>query len=313
MQGPALSEELSSSHTPLVVKNETNSAVPAPGEAGSQVPEPTPTTVVPVFPEGSVPDRPATLSRSKVDSRHSGLTLLLLVVSTYASLLTLYLAYKILFERTHQLESLPDLKTVQQRGGRAAVPKPENTLPPGHVLKLGQTGRYGDIRVTPLRVTKGPLAFSHYSGDATRERAPSDPVLKLWLKFENVSETKTITPMDTTLMYFNRGIGHGEIASYNVIFPDTDLRKNKLPYYYHFDRIAADSEWSIVGQNANRALAPHETFETFVPSQENIEGLTGDLVWRIHIRKGHGPKTGNGVTTLIDVHFHCDDIQPAPV
>ena len=62
-------------------------------------------------------------------------------------------------------------------------------------------------------------------------------------------------------------------------------------------------------QRVNQILAPGQSLETFVPSGENIDHLTGDLVWRIHFRKGHGRISGNGVTTLIDVQFTSSDIQ----
>lgn len=265
----------------------------------------------PAFSEIPASARAAAFAKDDSDSRLSWLSMLLIVVSTYASLLTIYVIYSTLFNRTHQLESLPDLKTVQQRKGRAVVPSPKNEVPPGHELKLGQTGRFGEIRVTPLRVTRGPLSFTHFTGDPTRERQGSDPVLKLWLKFENVSNQKTITPIDSTLMYFHRGTD--DAIAYNVIFSRADRYHQKGRFFYHFGRIAADSEWLIVGQNANRALAPHEQYETFVPSEENIDELSGDLVWRVHIRKGYGPQSGNGVTTLIDVRFHSDQIKPDSV
>ena len=261
-------------------------------------------------PEAPVSSQAASIPRETSGSRASFLSMLLIVIGSYASLLTIYVLYTTLFGRTHQLESLPDLKTVQQRGGRALVPGPENELPPGHELKLGQSQRFGEIRVTPLRITRGPLFFTHFSGDATRERAPTEPVLKLWLKFENLSARHTIVPIDSTLMYFHRGMS--EAISFNVIFPESDRKKKVTPFFYHFDRMAADSEWVIVGQNANRALAPSESYETFVPSEENVWELSKGMVWRVHIRKGYGPKTGNGVTTLIDVHFEPDQIQPDP-
>ena len=294
-----------------------NAPKPAPElVAETQVPiHNTPTSLPPakspVFSDVPASTRVSTFEKNETHSRLTFLTMLLIVVGSYASLLTIYAIYTILFGRAHQLESLPDLKTVQQRGGRAAVPAPENDLPPGHQLRLGQSQRYGEIQVTPIKVTRGPLVFTHYTGDATRERSPSEPVLKMWLKFENVSSGKAITPIDNTLMYFRRGLD--KVVSYNVIFPESERKNKKAQFFYNFDRIAADSEWLIVGQNANRVLAPHESFETFVPSEENINGLSGNFVWRVHIRKGYGPKTGNGVTTLIDIHFNSDDIKPDPV
>ncbi len=265
-------------------------------------------TSPPVSPQSSVSAEATAFASEETDSRQAFLVMLLVVIGSYASLLTIYLTYVTFFGRTHQLESLPDLKTVQQQGGRAAVPRPENDLPPGHELRLGQSQRYGNIRVTPLRVTRGPISFTHFSGDATRERPASEPVLKLWLKFENVSSQQTIVPIDTTLMFFRRGMG--DVVAYNVIFHEADRKNKKALVFYNFDRLAADSEWKIVGQHSNEPLAPSKSYETFVPSEENIEGLSGHLVWRVHVRKGYGPKSENGVTTLIDVRFNADDIEP---
>ena len=239
-------------------------------------------------------------------SRQSGLAMLLVVVGSYASLLTIYVIYHAFFHRTHQLESLPDLETVQQLGGRLVIPLPESNLPPGHMLKLGESRRYGDIRVTPLRVARGPMNFSHYTRNAALIRSPSKPVLKLWLKFENVSDQASITPIDPRLMYFQRE--SEKLIAFNVIFPAVEQKSKNGRRFYHFDQLPIESEWQIVGQETKRELLPSESFETFIPSQEGIEGLSGAVVWRVHFRKGYGPKTGNGVTTLIDVRFNTDEI-----
>jgi hypothetical protein len=251
------------------------------------------------------PTRPAVAK-----DRGSCLGLLLLIVGSYASLITIYAAYLTLLGRTHQLESLPDLKTVPQQGGRAIVPRPENELSRGHELKLGQSQRFGNVRVTPLRVTRGPMKFEYFKNVPGHERAPSEPVLKLWLKFENVSDHQIVTPIDSTLMYFQRG--HSPVISYNVIFRDVDRKKKDGLFFYHFDRLPPESEWRIVGQDANRELLPHEEYNTFVPSQESVDILPGDVIWRVHFRKGYGPQTGNGVTTLIDVRFDSNEIEPDP-
>lgn len=237
----------------------------------------------------------------------SKLAMLLVIIGSYASLLTIYVIYQAVFGRANQLESLPDLPNAQQLGGRMLVPRPENHLPPGHELRLGQSQRYGDIRVTPLRVTRGPVQFSHYTANASLHRTPSDPVLKLWLKFENVSPHRSIVPLDPALMYFYRETE--TVIAFNVIFPAAEQKSRSGRRFYHFDRLAVESEWKIVGQQTNRELTPSEAYETFIPSQEGIEGLSGEIVWRVHFRKGYGPLTGNGVTTLIDVRFRSDEIQ----
>jgi len=94
-------------------------------------------------------------------------------------------------------------------------------------------------------------------------------VLKLWLKFENVSANQTITPIDTARMFFRR-IVDDRVASYNVIFRNSDRKKTNVQVCYPFDRMAADTEWLMVGQHTNEALGPHETYETFIPSEETL-------------------------------------------
>ena len=116
-------------------------------------------------------------------------------------------------------------------------------------------------------------------------------MLKLWLKFENLSDHQTIAPLDTTLMFFQR-LTDNRVASYNVLFREADRKDRNAHFYYLFDRMAVDSEWILIGQHTNEELAPGQSFETFVPSEENTEGLTGDVVWRVHFRKGHGARNG---------------------
>ena len=73
---------------------------------------------------------------------------------------------------------------------------------------------------------------------------------------------------------------------------------------------AQNSEWDMVGQNLGKTLAPGESVETFIPSDpEGLEWLSGDLEWRFHLRKGYAP-SGRGVTTLVEVTFGRDEVQP---
>ena len=306
------SSELPSPISQTVVDGPTDSTAPEPEPAPSPfhwspATDSSESSGKPKLAPAHISSRSAGSGQAAAQSRESRLAVLLIIVGSYASLVTIYLIYQTLFQRTHQLESLPDLETVQQVGGRMVVPLPENRLPPGHELKLGESRRYGDIRVTPLRITRGPMNFSHYTRNTSLIRSPSKPVLKLWLKFENVSDQASITPIDPTLMYFQRE--SDTVIAFNVIFPAVEQKTKNGRRYYHFDQLPIESEWQIVGQETKRELRPSEAFETFIPSQEGIEGLTGAVVWRVHFRKGYGPKTGNGVTTLIDVRFQHDEIE----
>ncbi|MBM4076758.1 MAG: hypothetical protein FJ267_14110, partial [Planctomycetes bacterium] len=146
--------------------------------------------------------------------------LLLIVVGTYASVVTILLIYQYLFSRQHALESLPDLVPPIQNGSVGWIGvKPEHEAAPGHKLVLGQSQRFGNIRVTPLKVTRSPLTFEHYLGEKSAAREPSQPVLKLWLKFENVSTNQSVAPLDRTLLFKRRydADGNGGIFSYGFI------------------------------------------------------------------------------------------------
>ncbi|QGQ24231.1 hypothetical protein F1728_16735 [Gimesia benthica] len=218
----------------------------------------------------------------------------------------------------HQLESLPDLKPPIKNDEIALQLVPENAeLPPGHTLQLGGPGRrFGNVMVTPLRVTRGPLEFEHYTGDASRTREPtSSDVLKLYLKFENMSDDQTFEPLDQKLLL-------SRVPGKN---PDSPMRANN--FVSRLDQLHPDGErvlvydmppsweWNIKGQNINQESAPQklepgQSFETFVATNETgIDSLTGELVWRLQIRKGYNPKSHRGVTTLIDVVFNSDQIQ----
>jgi hypothetical protein len=250
------------------------------------------------------------------------------IVLTYAILATLLLAGHLVLLRTrgpHQLESLPDIvpnyrdtlpdlePTLNKQGQviRQIVPR-DALLPPGHTLALGQSQRFGNVRVTPLKVTREMLQFAHYSGDAARTRSAEGPVLKLWLKFENLSEDQVFAPLDRELLYFRgrTSADSFELRANNFLVGRDNPRQPVLVY-----DLALDGEWDPQGQSLGtfaspRLLEPGAERVTYVPTQpEGIEDLQGDLVWRVHIRKGYHPESGRGVTTLIDIAFHSSEIE----
>ena len=261
------------------------------------------------------PAPPQSYRKEKVVPRRLfTLTLTYAIAATIMVALLLYAKYQ---GDPHQLESLPDLKPPIKNDEIALQLVPENaSLPPGHTLQLGGPGRrFGNVMVTPLRVTRSPLEFEHYTGDSSKTRAPSEDVLKLYLKFENVSDDQTFEPLDQKLL-LTRVSGNS---------PDVPLRANN--FVCRVDQKRPDGqrvlvydmppswEWNLKGQNINREqtpqnLAPGESFETYVATDEQgIDALKGDLVWRLQIRKGYNPKSHRGVTTLIDIVFNSDQIQ----
>ena len=72
-------------------------------------------------------------------------------------ILWLVVTGRVSFSPVHPLESLPDIKPL---GPNEYQPIPSDVeLPEGHVLKLGESTRFGDVIVTPVRVTNQPTEF----------------------------------------------------------------------------------------------------------------------------------------------------------
>jgi hypothetical protein len=258
----------------------------------------------------TVSETAAAYAAEAVASRQKFFMLLLLVVGSYASAITIVLIYVLTMTRTHQLESLPDLAPPMQKGviGWLSI-QPKYDVPTSHVLMLGQSQRFGNVRVTPTKVTRGPLAFRHYTGDKTMVRSPTQPLLKLWLKFENVSSNQAFAPLDRVLVFkrkYNGGL-NGQVFSYGFLGPQ-QARASGDSLFRVYD-MPVESEYQLVGAAFDRVLGPGESCEQFVPSEEEASELKGDLVWRVHFRKGYHPKSLHGVTTLIDVQFHSQDIS----
>lgn len=227
--------------------------------------------------------------------------------SIFVTLALLYLMYSYRMAKPHQLESLPDIQP--WKPGEFIKIEENAMLPPGHTLRLGESQQYGNIRVTPLRVTREPLQFVHFEGGDAGSKSPSNPVLKLWLKIENVSSNQKFAPLDQKLALLR----HVDPKNYQNVMANTwvcrmaDLRtkKNRTFMYDH----PTTSNYNIRGMS-NNPIGPGDSIETFLPTQdEQLESLQGELVWRIQIRKGFNPDSMNGVTTLIDVIFDSNDIS----
>ncbi len=244
-------------------------------------------------------------------SRQRVLMLLLVVVSSYASAITIVLIYVLAVGRAHQLESLPDLKPLVNEKGEVVLKgfiSPKNDLPVGHVLKLGQSQRFGSVRVTPVKVTRGTVQFQHTLGKSALEFADTEPLLKLWLKFENVSQDQTFSPLDEPLVFKRSKDARSKKVNAHNFLAASENRKLGKSIFRVYD-LPTDIGFDMVGQKLNTELPPGETWQTFVPSEEEAVELKGDLVWRVHLRKGYHPKSLRGVTTLIDVQFNSKDIS----
>lgn len=230
------------------------------------------------------------------------------IVASYASAVTLALLWLLFSNRSHQLESLPDVRTLSE--GEFEFATVEAVLPAGHVLALNESVRFGDVRVTPLRVTREPISFVHYE-DPSASSPPSRPVLKLWLKFENLASDVAFPPYDTALMsYRAQDSKDPNLTRANTFLCRANQRRTPQNVVLNYNH-PVDSEWDLGGQ-ANGPLAANAECTTYVASAEKgVELMTaesGQLVWRVQFRKGISRSSRKGVTTLIDVTFSTDDI-----
>jgi hypothetical protein len=220
--------------------------------------------------------------------------------------------YYIFTAPTSNLESLPDVKPVEQSGSvyRQLVPE-QARMPPGHTLKLNQTRRFGNIEVTPVKVTEGPLVLvgRDYVEESRRIRN-AGTVLKLWLKFKNVSKDQTIAPLDEDLLFFRdpRDDRKAGALANNFVCPagEKSASGNLVLVYDH----NVDDDYDIQDQNLGTELKPGEETLIYVPSEtRGYETFQGPLIWRVHFRKGYSPKN-YGVTTLFEVAFPSEAIEP---
>ena len=236
-----------------------------------------------------------------------------LIVASYASAMTLaaiWLLMQVLNPTANGLESLPDMEPVKDQNGEIGyrlVPE-DAPMPIGHSLTLGEERRFGNLLVTPLRVSRGPLEFKHYDPTSTATREPVAGVLKLWLKFENVSEDQSIAPLRSLLFERDSSDIDNERAN-TFVCRSSDKKKDGSRLLVYDHNLSGD--WNIVGLNFDEEIPPGESTELFVPTTDSgVDGLFGgdeSLVWRVHFRKGYSRKKF-GVTTVVEINFKEDDV-----
>ncbi len=229
---------------------------------------------------------------------------------SYTILLTAGLAmaiYYIFTAPTSNLESLPDVKPVENV--RQLVPE-KAKMPPGHTLTLNQTQRFGNIEVTPVKVTQGPLVLiGRDYVEESRKIQNAGTVLKLWLKFKNVSKDQSIAPLDNDLLFYRnpdpkRKAG---VLANNFLCPaDQKSEQGHLVWVYDHN---VDDDYDLKGQQLGADLKPGEETLIYIPTENSgWDKLQGPLIWRIHFRKGYSPKN-YGVTTIFEVAFPSDAIE----
>lgn len=260
----------------------------------------------PVDPEGVATGPAAMNGQSNRVSRTA-----FLILASYASAVTIALIYVLTIglPGAHRLESLPDLPPLEEHEFQI-IPVQE-AVAPGHELKLGAAAgrRFGNVIVTPLKVTRGPVEFEYFQEDARiKPRAATAPVLKLWLEFENVSKNQSFPPLDLRLMTHEhiRESDFLRLANTFVRPADATDPESLVFVLGH----SPDDPWNLKGQALGKAIGPGEKCVIYIPTEsENLEVLQGDLVWRVQFRKGFHPETKHGVTTLIDVMFSDSQIE----
>lgn len=239
-----------------------------------------------------------------------------MIVASYASAVTLACIYLLLTSErpgvdASKLESLPDLRPRFDKKTKKIALRlvPEDApMPPGHTLRIGDQQRFGNVKVTPLRVTRGSLQFVHFN-DPSKKKQSNERVLKLWLRLENVSDDQEFPPLDRKLMLTRvQDKENLELLRANNFLCLQAAKGKKGQKVLVFDH-PISSPWDLQGQNLGRSLKPGEQIETFIPTvADGLDQLQGDLIWRVHFRKGYNPKSFRGVTTLLEVAFDSEDI-----
>jgi len=274
-------------------------AVPVPTPAKSkQTTRPAATTPASAAGNANVATAPASSQPAWLPGYAIAVTLLLMVLAITGRIT--------LFPAAHTLESLPDVRPLQP--GEFQIIPPGTPLPPQHGLKLNQSRRFGDVVLTPLRVTREPISFEHFQTHAPEPRMTTAPVLKLWLKFENVSADWAFLPLDTTLMAHR----YPEFATDETTQANSGLNltaSTNAPRILNYLHPAA-SNFLLTGQNVSTPVNPGQSVEVYVASAELPEQELAQTswTWRIQFRKGIHQPSGHGVTTLVDVFFDTSEI-----
>lgn len=244
---------------------------------------------------------PAKKPAARESPRQDGVSrMLFFTVCGYASAVTIALIYLLITRGAmHPIERLPDV--VPDPKGYLV---PESTaMPPGHTLKIGDTQRFGNLKITPVKVTRGPAKMIF--GDSPKP-VETQPVLKLHLKIRNVSRDQSFRPFGRRLLMM-RGTSDTRTKEGANIFV---CRVEDKRQDGHLVYVLPLEGYRLRNQHVDRVLDPGDEYVTYIASNdEGLEMLTGDLLWRVHVRKGYNPKSKNGVTTIFEVTFHSDDVQ----
>jgi hypothetical protein len=233
--------------------------------------------------------------------------ILFFLLMSYASAVTIALVILgMKYLRNHPLESLPDVVPKIAKDGKISFNLyPEDVeMPRGHVLQLGEMQRFGNLEVTPVKITRGPAILVSTFGNQTEEE-PTEDVLKLWLHIKNVSKDQTFPPLGRRLVRTWSEQDHRA----NQFVCLVDQKKKDGDRVLMYDLGVDDTDLALKGQQLDYVLRPGKEYDTFLATtDEGLETLKGKLVWRVHFRKGYNPESRWGVTTLIEINFDSDEI-----
>lgn len=346
--------ELSSSPPAL---EPTQPYIPAeqPFQPPAPVPEPSPAEIMDAVPEETAPGpvftnegettAPSALHSSASRHRASsgwGLPLLIIPLISWAIFATVALLMLRARESKlppHPLEMMPDIDG-DKTGGRKVsgrgynMPKVVTELPSNLRVKLGESIRLGDLRVTPERVGWGRIQLRTEGSDQVHE--PDEQALKLHLRFENVSENLAFSPLDS---YFVRRWPakkreiENEGAYMHTKYPPFTFMEigsgKNLKRFYGGPTGWSDEEGRrklrqvrefIVGQDINREVLPGKDLPTYIASDPEDPkwlaalkklGKKDPILWRIRVRRGGVMVDGSlkSATAVIGVEFTADQIQ----
>lgn len=249
---------------------------------------------------------------------------LFMIVASWASAMTLtcgFLLMKTSGPSKSDLESLPDVKPIKNKDGTIGtkIAGVASAMPAGHTLLLSEEQRFGNLVVTPVAVSRGSLDFVHHleEGNQRGKPQPVSDVLKLWLRFRNVSTDQYIAPLDDLVFRRHQKDLDSPIQANNFLCRLSEKKQDGHRVFV-FD-LNENDVWNLKGQNPGYEIPPGGELLTFVPTtREGLEQVLGtdeELVWRVHFRKGYSAKQ-YGVTTLIEVRFRESDISgtdPSPL
>jgi hypothetical protein len=228
------------------------------------------------------------------DASHRGPGIGMVVLGSYASAVTLALAWLLLTGGGRGASpgpaTLVGKARPDQEGDGTSFVRGLREIPPGRRTSVGRPLRVGSLELTPLGVDLGPVELENLDGE--RKTVEGAPTLRLRLALRNLSETEAFEPLEPA---FLRTPDRGAPESL-VVAGDRPI----APY-----PLAIASEWSLVGQPLG-PLGPGEEREVVVASEPGaVDRLATEMTWRLRVR------VAPGRTEVVGVEFGRADVGVA--